>query len=126
LPSAYLLSSGSDISVVNDHNVYDALSLNSYYRNNDFFIWMQTFLLDSTGTVFSSFVLPTNLNMASFGNSMFKLAFIRNSDGDQVQITGALSSTTISEVPVPSAIWLFGSSLVWFCGVLSSQARFGS
>jgi hypothetical protein len=114
LPSISLSSTGGgNVSVVNGRDGYDALLVQDYYSNSNFFVSMKTFQLDSTGTVFSSFSLPTNLGMSSFNHNSFGLGMLRRADGDQVQLVGTLTSIVIAPaVPEPTTALLVGAGLL--------------
>ena len=74
-------------------------------------------LADQTGTALDNTALPTNLPNDGFdsfiGSSGFILSF---SDTTEIQAT-VDSISAVSTVPVPAAVWLFGSGLIGLIGV---------
>ncbi len=86
-------------------------------------------LRDSTGTAFANDSLPLSTDLlADFSNRSMSIDFVPNSNNDPVSfIVASVDSLTVSAIPVPAGIWLFGSAL----GLLgwlrrpARNARFG-
>lgn len=108
LPAAWLtqVSSGS-FSVINNRGTYDSFFLQGLFSQGDWFAISNLHLQDRTGKVFDDFSVPTALDFSAFNASVYSLAFLRRSDGDQLQISGQLQSVQfISSVPEPSSVTL--------------------
>ena len=94
-------------SVVNNRGTNDSFFLQSFFSQGDWFAISTLDLQDSTGNAFNDFTVPTSLNVNDFNSSLYSLAFVRRSDGDQLQISGQLRSVQfISAVPEPSSYLL--------------------
>lgn len=83
---------------------------------------MQAF--DSSKTVFSNEDLPVPFpSLSSFDALRFELDFFTNgswgncSFPDQCHIEATINSLTATVVPIPVAVWLFGSGLLGLIGV---------
>ncbi len=70
-------------------------------------------LFDRSGSAFQSGDLPTQLNLADFSYRQLGSAWLRYSNGDQLQMSATLTSITptVSPVPEPDAAALFGGGL---------------
>ncbi len=72
---------------------------------------------DSSGSVLSDYSLISSLSLNDFdtgiGGSSLHMGFLGGS-----VIFGTITSVSeISAVPVPTAVWLFGSGLIWLFGI---------
>lgn len=112
LPSAALPASGlGSVSVVDNRYGSDAFYIAQPFFSPQWYGQVSLYLGDSTGTLFNSFELPTNLQPASFNTNLFQVVLLYRPDGDQVHVRGALTSLSFaSAVPEPSAwgLWLAG------------------
>ena len=69
-------------------------------------------LQEDNSSIFTSTALPTDMHSVDIANglwsakNMFELKF--KDGGDEIKLTGALSAVS---VPIPAAVWLFGSGL---------------
>lgn len=107
LPSATLpaFERGS-VSVVDNRNGGDAFYIAQSFFSPQWFGQASLYLGDSTATVFNSFELPTTLQPESFNTHLFQVVLLYRPDGDQVHVTGSLTSLTFaSAVPEPS-VWM--------------------
>ena len=90
-----------DFFIIQSYRNVNSFSLNINYN-------YQLQFSDITGTAISSDNLPNSVDLASWGN---KNLIIGNSDSS-FYIVG-----TMSEVPVPAAVWLLGSGLIGLIGI---------
>ena len=74
--------------------------------------------VDGRGNAFGSSSLPTNLNLSAFNSAFLGINYGPFGAGNTTSIH-FLSSLT--SVPLPSAVWLFGSSLISLLGIKSSR-----
>ena len=114
LPNEILPSSNNNsFSIVNGRYGYDSFFVKSIFASTEWFASVNLHLQDSTGQVFSDFVVPTALNFADFNANIFRIGFVRYSDGDQIQAYGTLSKVAIpSEIPEPAIVGLLGLGLL--------------
>jgi hypothetical protein len=96
------------------------------YFARDFFLN----LLKPTGSVLASDVLPqappslspfSLYNLANYPQGQFRLVFA--SDHGDHTIIGNLTSLSLAAVPVPAAVWLFGSGLIGVLGIARRKKR---
>jgi len=73
------------------------------------------FFLDESGTSLSLAILAeTNVKVASDLGELFAVSFNVDNNGD---ILTSIVEIPVSAVPVPAAVWLFGSGLIGLAGV---------
>lgn len=80
----------------------------------------EMYLAGSTGSVYTDDSLPSDLNLASFQS--FDLGLqptlqLMFTDGGTKSTFASANISSISTVPVPAAVWLFGSGLISLIGV---------
>lgn len=107
-----------NFAVVDGRNGADVFQVGATYSKGDYFANMYLSMVDLTGTAISGFTAPTSLQMSQFGYNALQLGMLRRSDGDQVQLAGAVTSISFAPaaaaVPEPSTalLVLFGGALV--------------
>jgi len=108
LPSELLPSTGtSSLSVVNNRNGYDSLFIQGLFSGADWFAISNFFLMDSRNNMFSSFDIPSSLDYSNLNANSYQFAFLRKSDGDQLQMAGTFTSVRFSPaVPEPTSLAL--------------------
>jgi hypothetical protein len=83
--------------------------VNGYFLTN-----LTLLLVDSTGSVFSNDSLPAGLDIADFDVAQAQLIF-QHATLPSANVFADLNS--VSMVPVPPAVWLFGSGLIGLFGL---------
>ena len=121
----------SGFSIVNNRSDYfgtfDAFNLTGIFDQANWFATVNLFLSDNTASVFDGFDVPHTLDFSDFQRSAFSVGLLRRTDGDQLQLSGTLSSVVFSSaspsstVPEPSSIVLL---LTGVCGLIASWKRF--
>lgn len=76
--------------------------------------------LDREGSLFSNTALQNPPSLASLTGTRWRLIF-ENGDGNLVRIQGALNSLTA--VPIPAAVFLFGAGLISLVGLGAGGLR---
>ena len=71
---------------------------------------------DSSGSVFSDTSLPLNLSLNDFD---IRTLILRSGQPNDIkyQIDGEITALSVSAVPIPAAVWLFGSGIIGLIGV---------
>lgn len=61
----------------------------------------------------------------STSDSLFFGMYLNNNDGEETAISGSITnySASISSVPIPATIWLFGSGLLGLFGIARNNAK---
>jgi len=87
---------------------YDSFYLSDWLSDAKFFASVTLDLMDSSGSIFDSFAMPTHAALADFTAPYFEVGLLRRSDGDQVHLYGDISHlTTLVTVPEPGNLSLF-------------------
>jgi len=122
--------------------IFKGMSTNSYY--NHYGDWNATnnvsglgaFSLIGGGTTFTTDDIvaysvggdnPSNINIINFeaeANQIYTIAIGGYRNGNWIDTTDGYR-LTVSQVPIPGAIWLFGSALVGFMGVQRHKKNHG-
>lgn len=70
-------------------------------------------LYDSTGRAFSSAALPSSLNLADFSYRQMGGSWLRQADGNQLQLSATLTALEqVASVPEPATFGLFAAGLL--------------
>lgn len=112
LPTLDLPKAGfGNFSVINDRNGRDSFYISQWFSGEDWFSTISISLFDWSGTAYSDFTVPTSFLPDQFDTTRFSIGFLRRADGDQVHLSGNLStytssSSSIASVPEPSVLLL--------------------
>lgn len=109
LPSTNMPVTGlGSYSVVDNRYGRDLLMLQQLFQKDDWFVSMSVFLHDQSGTVYTDFSAPVDINSALYSGAQMQLTFLQRSTGDQFQAYGNLSQYASVATPVPEpSQWLF-------------------
>ncbi|MDH3947719.1 MAG: hypothetical protein OEU74_02050 [Gammaproteobacteria bacterium] len=77
-------------------------------------------LADTTGTEFSNTSLPTNVDLADFDIHYIQVN-ASNASGLLYEINGNITSLAVTAVPLPPALWLFGTGMLGLIGISSRK-----
>ncbi len=113
LPTASLPAAGlGSFSIVDGRFGWDSFFVMQSFSQGDWFANLIFDLQDSTGTIFSGFDVPTRLDLSQFDFMTFQIGMLRRSDGDQVQLHGAIASVSVVPEPGTLALLLTGAALL--------------
>jgi len=108
------LQTGYDIIKIYTYPYYDVSGMPNNYGSD--FNNLQLQMWDSTGTVLTDGSIPVSLNSSDWdgsdGNILWNTPTLRHND---LVVSGV--SVGASVVPIPAAVWLFGSGLLGLIGV---------
>lgn len=80
-------------------------------------IFFRFSLEDTTQTAFSDFSLPLSLDVGDFDDMELFIRAYDDENNDLYWITGDVTSLSTNSVPIPGAVWLFGSGLIGLLGI---------
>lgn len=87
---------------------YDSFYLSDWFSDPTSFASVTLDLVDSSGSIFDSFTMPTHAAIADFTTPYFEVGLLRRSDGDQVHLYGDIRHlATLVTVPEPGNLSLF-------------------
>lgn len=116
LPDLDLEKSGlGHFAIINNRGTTDSFYLTQWLSGQDWFSTVSISLFDWGGTAYSDFTVPIIFNLDQFDSLYFSVAFLRRSDGDQVHLSGFLTSfdSSVSSVPEPSGLLLLATGLLF-------------
>ena len=124
-PESGFLNESDSASVVDGRYGSDLFATRKGYLFSDWYVGINTTLIDNTGSVFTGLGLPESLDLDDFSSYRnMSLVFLRRSDGDQLrlegQITDLSASNRIYDIPEPSSLMLLSAGIL---GLASTRYR---